>query len=162
MLYCRNVLAWPLSMIAVSCSVLAAYSVASAASAKNNASVSTDTMQCTPNKVGAKDTVTVTLPANHGGELAVVAPNKNYYFIAFSEPDPKSPLKPPVESDAFLGVSEYKIVISQAVGVPWVREIDVSAKPIFTQAGNYTVLVSPTLETSEPRIDGECTIAFTK
>jgi len=98
--------------------------------------------QCTPRSVTSGQSVTLHLPATHGGELGVQTPDKRILFIALdSEP------QAPVATAAFKSLRTLELPTATAQGLApadaW--------KPdrIFTVAGTYRFVVSDNLETED-------------
>lgn len=117
--------------------------------------------KCSAAKIRGNDTLTIDLPKNHGADLAIVDPNQNYWFIAFSQPNPKSDLKPIISEKEFQTTTKISKKVSEFKGVLWDRNKGFEAKNIFVKPGKYTVLLAPTLETEDPLIEGKCTLEFT-
>jgi hypothetical protein len=116
-------------------------------------------LQCAPLKVNSNDVLHIVLPPSRGSDFAVVNPNGDYLFISFYQPDSHSPLQPVIPPSVFSGLKEIALGISSAKGVSTTRA---ATEKIFDKPGKYKVLVSPTLETEDPVIDGWCEISFRK
>jgi hypothetical protein len=119
---------------------------------------SSEKMTCTPNPLRIGDVLKIGLPGGHGGDFAIVAPDGEYYFLAFSQPDPSSPLQPVIETEAFRAMTGTELHTGEARGIPWSVEGAVTAEPIFTGPGTYILLVSAALETEDPLLDGWCRV----
>jgi hypothetical protein len=114
---------------------------------------------CSPTDIRPADTIKVELPANHGTDLAIVNPRKEYFFISFKSSGGPSALKPIIPAQEFAGMRELKLNVSTATGIPWTGE-SVAPKNIFTISGTYTIMVAPSLETEDPELDGWCKLEF--
>ena len=113
-------------------------------------------MVCNPTQLTASSPVSVVLPLPHGMDLAIVDTRGEYWFICFDQPDDRANLQP-VYSAAICRSLPTLTLSADAVGVNFA---DYRRGRIFEEAGRYRVLVSESLETEEPILQGECVIEF--
>jgi hypothetical protein len=117
---------------------------------------------CSLLKLYRGETLTLRLPVPHGADLAVVGPDGTYLFIAFSEPNKRSPVQPIIDEETFRNMTQVRLVTTNAKGVPWVLEKKPSGatRRIFTKTGRYRVLLSQALETEDPILDASCEVDY--
>jgi hypothetical protein len=118
-----------------------------------------ENMLCTPVTVHTKDELQIDLPQNHGGDMAIVSPSGEYFFLAFASEDPASKVTPIIPSATFKEMKRVQLKVSEAKGISWSEESP-APKGIFTKTGVYRILVSDALETEDPVLDGWCNIRF--
>ncbi len=93
--------------------------------------------------------LTVELAAPHGGYLAVVNPQKKFFFITSERTgadnaDRKAGAEPLVGVEEFARMSELRLDTAGAKAVDWSREWpngEGKAEPVFRQTGWYEILV---------------------
>jgi hypothetical protein len=116
-------------------------------------------LQCDPLTVRLGDTLRIRFPLPHGGDFAIVSPNGEYLFIAFGQSDSSSPIQPVLPANVFSGMAEISVKINEVKGIPWSKQGPGSTR-IFTISGVYKILVSESLETEDPVLDGWCHVSF--
>ena len=114
-------------------------------------------MICSPKALEINSILRVQLPAEHGTDLAIVNPDGEYFFLAFSEDARPSNLKPVIPESTYRALSVVNLNVETAVGVPWGKNTVVPEK-IFVQPGRYSVFSSKSLETEDPVLDGWCKV----
>lgn len=107
---------------------------------------------CHPAEVGAESTLRVPLPAGRVyRELAVLAPGGRF----FSVNDTPSPQGMTHRSDELQPGSTFDIEIAQVVGY-----YSGGPERVFTQQGDYTIVVGWQFETDAPSVSAWCRIRF--
>lgn len=118
------------------------------------------TMVCTPTSVRTNQSFTVQLPEKHGPDIAIVDPAGRYFFLSF-RPTASAPKHIPPISDATLRAKKALVInTSQASGIELAIGSDAVLSKIFRRSGVYRVLISDTLETEDPVLDGWCEVFF--
>jgi hypothetical protein len=115
--------------------------------------------RCSRLTVRSNTVLRVELPSNHGGELAVISPSGEYFFIAFDQPDKTINFIPPIPAAVFERMRSIDLEISSIEGISWSKRTW-KAEPIFVKTGEYKLVVSPGLQTEDPEIDGWCLINY--
>jgi ABC-type uncharacterized transport system permease subunit len=104
------------------------------------------------------------MPVPHGSNLAVVSPDNQFFFIAFSQPDRSSAYQPLIEDAVFKEMKQLKLVTTKAEGVLGVNVTgQAKRRLIFTKTGRYKVLLSEvgeSLETDDPILKGSCEVYY--
>lgn len=128
-----------------------------------------DRMRCSPERLRRGDTLTIELPAPHGGHLAVVNPRKKFFFLTSEEagargPDRKAGAEPLWGVDEFAKMSRLVLDTSRAKAVDWSREWpggEGRAEPIFSQAGAYEILVgAESIDQEGAPYDFKCRVQY--
>ena len=99
-------------------------------------------LACSPEVVSSEQTLTLTLGPNHGNELAIrrLRDGQSFLLVVGSPPPGHFQLMTPTEFAAANSVE----IKADTVATAWV----VNAKPevVFSEPGEYEIVVSPNLE----------------
>ena len=113
----------------------------------------TGSLSCTPSALHSGQTLTLSMPRNHGRELGVATPD-GFLFIAFR---PEGTTGAPIPSSVFLELSEVTLGTS-AVGM---ASIGGEPQQIFSRPGRYEFVVSQNLETEDDAgVNLHCAIEY--
>ncbi|NVM87088.1 hypothetical protein FHT32_000711 [Variovorax sp. SG517] len=131
-------------------------------SRKVTRSVQQGTMVCSPTSVRSNQSFTVHLPENYGPDVAIVDPVGRYFFLSF-RPSASAPKHiPPITEQALRSQKTLVINANSAKGIELAVGSSGAWKKIFGKSGVYRVLISQTLETEAPVLDGWCEVLFEK
>ena len=118
------------------------------------------TMNCFPMELKSHTVFRVDFPKSHGSDFAIIRPSGDYLFLVFLQPDANSPLQPVISETQFAKMHRYKKETSKAMGINWSTEINTPVS-IFSEIGEYTVVVGTELESEDPNIMGWCKFKYT-
>lgn len=107
-------------------------------------------VSCSPQRLKKTDTLTLHMTAPHGRDLAILGPDKQFYFLVFWQPDPSGPLSL-TDWQGFDSVPELKLVVAETKA-PIVdgRGWHVPGT-VFAKRGTYRILLGVNLETEKER-----------
>jgi hypothetical protein len=114
---------------------------------------------CSPRKLYRGETLVITMPVPHGGDLAIVGPNKSFSFIVYYQPDKKSKQQPLINRETFETMAQLKLATDQAREMMWADD-EKPSRLIFTRTGWYEVWLSANLETDDGTPVAKCRVYY--
>lgn len=124
-------------------------------------------LRCSPARLRRGDTLTLSMPARHGGYLAVVDPNGTYFFITSGDAEAvaserNAGANPSLTADEFRRMRQLQLSTAETKAVSYVNPAGGRrADAVFGEAGWYKVLISNrSFEREEPSADGQCRIYY--
>ena len=105
-------------------------------------------LTCSPDTLYQGDTLRLHMATPHGGQLAVIDPDRTYFFVVYQRPSPEKPSLIP--TDEFATRDSLLIATAGTRAAPWVYGRDQN-ELIFTKPGQYTALLAHNLETDNPQ-----------
>lgn len=135
--------------------------------APRNARAPQDQLRCTPRRLRRGDTLTLALPAQHGGYLAIVDPRGNYFFLTSADSGARA-FEKNLGVNPFLSATEFSAMQQLQLSTTGTKAVDYEgsrkarrAVAVFRQTGWYKVLISDTsLERDEPSPEGQCRVYY--
>lgn len=132
-----------------------------------NARAPQDQLRCTPRRLRRGDTLTLAMPARHGGYLAIIDPHGKYFFLTSADPGARA-FEKNLGVNPFLSVTEFSSMQQLQLSTTDTKAIDYESsrkprrvKTVFQQTGWYKVLISDTsLERDEPSPQGQCRVYY--
>ena len=106
----------------------------------------TKIFRCTPSILSKTQVLEIYMGPAHAGEMAVIAPDKEFFFIAYTLPDIQSQLRPILPSGIFKTIVAIKLSPDTFVAHRW-REGVTKYEKVFDQPGEYTFILGDRLET---------------
>jgi hypothetical protein len=122
----------------VICGVLATLAFTRIGSAANGFS-------CRPSHLKRGDTLVISMPIPHGGDLAVWAPDRKFLFLVFWTTDSSEVKLPLRDWEAFKHEATLRLDTTTAEATPWPERS--SRALIFSTAGWYKFVLDDNLET---------------
>ena len=119
----------------------------------------TERVTCSPRKLYRGDTLVITMPVPHGGDLAIVGPNKRYSFIVYYQPDKNSKQQPLISREKFETMAQLKIATNQIREMMWASD-EKPNRLIFTRTGWYEVWLGANLETDDGTPVAKCRVYY--
>ena len=124
-------------------------------------------LRCTPRSLRRGDTLTLALPARHGGYLAIINPRGKYFFLTSADSGARA-FEKSAGVNPFLSVTEFGGMRQLLLSTTDTKAIDYEgaqqsrrAETVFRQTGWYKVLVNDTsLEVDEPSPEGQCRVYY--
>lgn len=113
---------------------------------------------CSPSRLSRSGVLTLRFASPHAAELAVVRPDRNFFFIA-QRRLPGSQMATGMPSEVFAGVVELKIQPGAFTATKW----HVNAKepePVFTTPGKYRFVLADRIESEDPEAQ-HCDVLIT-
>lgn len=137
------------------------------ASAPHNAGAPQAQLRCTPRRLHRGDTLTLAMPARHGGYLAIVNPRGKYFFLTSDDSGART-FEKNLGVNPFISASEFSSMQQLQLSTTDTKAIDYEgsretrrAETVFRQTGWYKVLISDTsLERDEPSPEGQCRVYY--
>ena len=124
-------------------------------------------LRCSPGRLRRGDTLTLSMPARHGGYLAVVDPNGTYFFITSGDAEAlaserNAGANPSLTADAFRSMRQLRLSTTETKAVSYVNPAGGRrADAVFGETGWYKILISHrSFEREEPSADGQCRIYY--
>lgn len=124
-------------------------------------------LRCSPGRLRRGDTLTLTMPARHGGYLAVVNPRGKYFFLTSGDAQTAASEKgaganPSLTAEAFARLRRLRLDTAATKALDYEGSAgERRAEPVFRETGWYEVLVSDrSFERDEPSADGRCRIYY--
>lgn len=124
-------------------------------------------LRCTPRTLYRGETLSVSLPEQHGGYLALVNPRGGYMFLTSDETqeaDRSAGVSPLITRQDFESMRELRLSTTSARARDYNRKGARSmgrVLPVFRQTGWYRVLVSRnSFEQEEPAYDASCRVYY--
>ncbi|HVF45023.1 MAG TPA: hypothetical protein VM936_18505 [Pyrinomonadaceae bacterium] len=124
-------------------------------------------LRCSPGRLRRGDTLTLSMPAGHGGYLAVVNPRGKYFFITSGDAAAVASEKgaganPSLTADAFGRMRQLRLGTAATKAVDYESPTgERRAESVFRETGWYKVLVSDrSFEREEPSAEGQCRIYY--
>ncbi|HEY0100540.1 MAG TPA: hypothetical protein VGB76_16460 [Pyrinomonadaceae bacterium] len=137
------------------------------ASASHNARAPQDQLRCTPRRLRRGDTLTLTMPARHGGYLAIVNPRGKYFFLTSDDSgartfEKNAGVNPSLSATEFGGMQQLQLSTTDTKAIDYEGSQEKRrAETVFRQTGWYKVLISDTsLERDEPSPQGQCRVYY--
>ncbi|RMG35454.1 MAG: hypothetical protein D6732_09285 [Methanobacteriota archaeon] len=116
-------------------------------------------MNCSPDTVYKGDTISIEMSIPHGGYLGIITPNGDFFFVCWSQRDKNSPLQPLIQSEEFVNVEKIELITDKTLATPWIYGAK-SNELIFTNTGEYRILMGENLETDSDVAYQECKIFY--
>jgi hypothetical protein len=137
------------------------------ASAPHNAHTTQTQLRCTPRNLRRGDTLTLALPARHGGYLAIVNPRGKYFFLTSDDSGARTfeknlGVNPSISASAFGQMQQLQLSTTDTKAVDYEGSQEKRrAETVFRQTGWYKVLISDTsLERDEPAPESQCRVYY--
>jgi hypothetical protein len=137
------------------------------ASATHNARTPQAQLRCTPRRLRRGDTLTLAMPARHGGYLAIVNPRGKYFFLTSDDSgartfEKNAGVNPFISASAFSAMRRLQLSTTDTKAIDYEDARGTRrAETVFRQTGWYKVLVSDTsLERDEPAPEGQCRVYY--
>ncbi|MEE8453648.1 MAG: hypothetical protein V3R90_02615, partial [Limibaculum sp.] len=116
--------------------------------------------RCTPSILSKTQVLEIYMGPTHAGELAVIAPDKEFFFIAYTLPDRQSQLRPILPSGIFKTIVAINLSPQTFVAHRW-REGITKYEKVFNQPGEYTFILGDRLETDATDGVEICKVTYT-
>lgn len=115
-------------------------------------------LQCSPDKLSRNDVLVLKFGARHESELAVVRPDKEYFFVA-QRRLARGARADGIPSEMFSGISELHIVPDTFRARRW-RSGVIDSERLFDRPGKYVFLLGENLESEHEGVQScEVTLA---
>lgn len=124
---------------------------------RGNCQVHIPHIACRPSELRSGDTLVLILPHAHPPEVAITAPDDNWYRIVTS--DSTGPYRSVIPQRAFLGMDTLRLPVGTLRAVPYPRGAG-APQLIFSQSGTYTIDLGERLQ-SEGRPVFNCRVRYT-
>lgn len=118
------------------------------------------TFKCSPARLYQGDTLTLDMSVPHGGDLAIVSPDRTFFFISFWQPDEAALPQSLFDWEGFRSTRRIKLDTTRLKVKPWARGSD-AVETVFKRTGWYKVLLSENLETDDGTPVSECRVHYT-
>jgi hypothetical protein len=92
------------------------------------------------------DTLILSFPIPHGGDLGITDPSGTFYFLVYAASDQQSPSL--IDWNQFKQTKQLKIITDETKAKPWIDSIKTN-QLIFTKSGVYEIQLSENLETDD-------------
>jgi hypothetical protein len=116
-------------------------------------------LRCSPKVLNDTDVLNIDMDVRHAGELAIVRPDGEYFFVA-QRFEGKATVRA-IPSDIFRGIRTLRISPKTFVAHRW-REGAPDYELVFTQSGTYKIILGEPLETDVGIGQEVCEISFLK
>lgn len=116
-------------------------------------------LSCAPQKLFRGDSLRLTMSVPHGGDLAVVAPGGDYFFLSFWQPDKTDARQPLFDWEAFKSRRQLTLDTARLKTKPYIAGRD-EPELVFTKTGWYRVRLSENLETDDGTPVSECRVYY--
>lgn len=116
-------------------------------------------MKCGPRSIAPGQSLRIDMPSRHAGELAIVAPDGDYFFVA--QRDVESSNASAIPSNLFEGISSLTISVDSFVAHRW-RAGAVAYEPVFDKPGTYKVILGEPIESDATGNLQVCEVTFRK
>jgi hypothetical protein len=117
----------------------------------------TASLACAPERLGPRDTLTLTMKTPHGDYLVVTDPDKTAYYIIYPRLKGPTRIYSLMPGDAFKELSTLTLA-PDARAVAWEYQRDTILAPIFTKPGKYVVRMGEKLEGDYGGKSSTCTV----
>lgn len=136
-------------------------------SAASHALAAQTQLRCTPGRLRRGDILTLSMPAQHGGYLAIVNPRGKYFFLTSGDAGART-FEKNAGVNPFISTTEFSVMQELKLSTADTKAIDYEssrgarrAETIFRQTGWYKVLVSDrSLESDQPSPEGQCKVYY--
>lgn len=115
-------------------------------------------LECSPSKLARHDVLTLKFGMPHAAELAVIRPDRAYFFIA-QRRLVGGPVASGMPSELFAGLAETKIVPAQFSARMWHVKATMP-EPVFTAPGTYKFVMADRLESEDTEIQQVCEVTL--
>lgn len=116
-------------------------------------------MKCEPRSIVPGQSLRIDMPSPHAGELAVVAPDGDYFFIAQRDMESSEALVIP--SELFRGISVLAVSVDSFVARRW-RAGAAASELVFDKPGTYKVVLGEPVESDAGGNVQVCEVIFKK
>lgn len=116
-------------------------------------------LSCAPRKVFRGDSLRLTMSVPHGGDLAVIAPGGDYFFLSFWQPDKTDAQQPIFDWEAFKSRRQLALDTARLKTKPYIAGRD-EPELVFTRTGWYRVRLSENLATDDGTPVSECRVYY--
>ena len=114
---------------------------------------------CSPRKLYRGDTLVITMSIPHGGDLAIMGPDRSFSFIVYYQPDKNSKQQPLIRREKFETMAQLKLATDQIREMMWAED-EKPNRLIFTKTGWYEVWLSANLETDDGTPVAKCRVYY--
>jgi hypothetical protein len=117
------------------------------------------TLRCSPKRLSRGSRLILDMSVPHGGDLAIVGPDRTFFFVSFWQPDRTSASQSTFDWEKFKSRKRLEIITSQLKATPWAAGRD-EKELVFNRTGWYRVLLSENLETDDGTPFSECRVYY--
>jgi len=116
-------------------------------------------LSCAPRKLFRGDSLRLNMSVPHGGDLAVIAPGGDYFFLSFWQPDKTDARQSLFDWEAFKSRRQLTLDTARLKTKPYIAGRD-EPELVFNRTGWYRVRLSENLETDDGTPVSECRVYY--